>query len=355
MTDGGRRSLFGFVGTSMTFRHGPRSRGAASVFARFSETSRSPRRVLYAFGLGLVLSVGGLAALAAGARGVFVPPDIGATSETPSYFSSRAERAERPEREQISIVRYDRYAAHRRHEDDDQDDDRPHHHHHATVRSSIHLANVSPTFTGSQPVCVRLCDGFFFPLPTAASDVVSQGQACNSLCPDAPTEVYYRNGAEKIEDSVSVSGKLYSALPVSLRYRSTSEETCSCHRDAVAYAPLKDTTLKHGDAIMTPAGFMVFRGVEGIPHGTRDFTALDGAGMGSGQRGALQAMERASLAPAHPTLKDWLLSQNAGPGFGPQAAAKASTQVAMRLPANARTAAATGGKIQWMTWRGRDQ
>jgi len=339
----------------MTVRHGLRSRGTANDSAPL----RSPRQVLYAFGLGLSLSVAGLAALAAGARGNFIPLDLGASSDAQANAPSRAERFDRTDRGEITFVRYNGYAAHNLHESDDEDFGPRHRHHrrHASVSASlIRFAGTSPTVSGSQPVCVRLCDGFFFPLPTAAGDVASQGQACNSLCPDAPTEVFYRKGDDKIEDSVSVSGKPYSALPVSLRYRTASDETCSCHRNTIAYAPLKDTTLKHGDAIMTPAGFMVFRGVEGIAHGAKDFIALAGAGLGSGARGALQAMERASLTPAHPTLKDWLMSQNVGPGYGRQATAPASTPVALRGPTIGRAPTVSGsGKIQLMTWRGREQ
>ena len=47
----------------------------------------------------------------------------------------------------------------------------------------------------------------------------------------------------------------------------------------VAYAPLSDATLQRGDAIMTPAGFLVFKGVAGAPHGAGDFTALTKAAM----------------------------------------------------------------------------
>ena len=49
----------------------------------------------------------------------------------------------------------------------------------------------------SEAVCVRLCDGYFFPLPVAAYDTASQATACNSLCPDAPTDVYYRNRSDQ--------------------------------------------------------------------------------------------------------------------------------------------------------------
>ena len=317
-------------GPRMTFGHGPRGSGAANSFLR------APRRVLYAFGLGLALSVAGLTALAAGARGNFVLLNINGAANT-------TQPAERFEREQISIVRYGGYAT----QDRDDEDGRAH------LRR---LSGAAIRVGGAQPVCVRLCDGYFFPLPTPASDVASQGAACDSLCPDAPTEVYYRSNPDKIEDSVSVSGKLYSALPVSLRYRATSDHTCSCHRDAVAYSPLRDATLKRGDAIMTPAGFMVFRGVEGAPHGSRDFAALSGADLESNARGALLAMERASLGPVHPSLKDWLLSQNAPAGLGRQAEAQSPTQVALRGPTSWRMpASAVSGKIRLMTWRARDE
>ena len=318
----------------MTFRHGPRVRGAAKFF------TTSPRRVAQAFGLGLGLSVAGLAAWAAGARGNFVMPDA-APSEPPTYAAARAERSDS---ERITFVHYERHEGRRRHVADDDEDYRPHRHHAKLQASGIHFATLAPVgVAGAQPVCVRLCDGYFFPLPTSASDVASQGQACNSLCPDAPTEVYYRNGSEDIGAAVSATGKLYSALPVSMRYRTTSDETCTCHHSTVAYAPLRDPTLRHGDAIMTPAGFMVFRGVEGAPHGAGDFSAVDTAGLDKGERGALKEMERASLQPAHPTLRDWLLSQNAGPAMGPQAAARAPTQVA----------ASAGGanKIRLLSWR----
>jgi len=209
---------------------------------------------------------------------------------------------------------------------------------HISVVSGRSEAHASRSYAGGQPVCVRLCDGFFFPLSAAAGDVASQDAACNSLCPDAPTEVYYRNGSDSIEGAVSAHGRLYTALPVSLRYRGTSDNTCTCHRDVVAYAPLHDATLKRGDAVMTPAGFMVFRGAEAASHGPGDFTALGGAQFGAGARGALQAMERASLTPTHPTLKDWLVSQVAP-----------APRIAARSPVPAERG---DNRIRVVVWRG---
>jgi Protein of unknown function (DUF2865) len=166
-------------------------------------------------------------------------------------------------------------------------------------------------YSGRGPVCVRLCDGAFFPLDAAAGDPDAQSAACDRLCPDAPTEVFYRNGSDQIGDAISTAGRRYSALPVALRYQRASDATCTCHRSLVAYAPLRDATLRRGDAIMTPAGLVVFRGAEGGAHRPADFTALDQMNMPRPQRANLQAIEHASVAANHPGLQQWLAAQGA--------------------------------------------
>jgi hypothetical protein len=188
-------------------------------------------------------------------------------------------------------------------------------------------------------VCVRLCDGYFFPLSAADDGADAQAAACNSLCPDAPTEVFYRSGSDRIEDSISADGQPYSELPVSLRYRSTADHTCVCHRDIVAYAPLEDVTLRRGDLIMTPAGFVMFRGPEGPKHQPGDFTALARTSVPAVLRGDLQAMERASLDKDRPTLRQWLASQTT-----PALAEHRIERVVARAP--------TGEGIRLLVWRG---
>jgi len=48
---------------------------------------------------------------------------------------------------------------------------------------------------GSQAVCVRTCDGGFFPLPLSArqSDPDQLTGLCQALCPNAPVSVYTRS------------------------------------------------------------------------------------------------------------------------------------------------------------------
>jgi hypothetical protein len=293
-----------------------------------------PKRALAAFLLGAALSAAGLTALiasGAAARGPFSISDLvgsgaGAGAYQPTY----------------SVVRLEPARVHARDEGDSDDGGwrraRRRHERITLISGHSHVSG-RVTYGLHDPVCVRLCDGFYFPLSATSYDATSQDAACNSLCPDAPTEVYYMNGSERIEDSVSAKGQSYTALPVSLRYRTTSDNTCSCHRDAIAASPLRDLTLRHGDAVMTPAGFMVFNGVEGVPHGAGDFAALAKASVPAAERGALQALERVSLETRHPTLKDWLVAQTLP-------APAASARPLEKHAAN------DSNKIRLLVWRG---
>jgi pyruvate/2-oxoglutarate dehydrogenase complex dihydrolipoamide acyltransferase (E2) component len=79
-------------------------------------------------------------------------------------------------------------------------------------------------------VCVRLCDGFFYPIhySTYGSLLGADAQSCQSNCA-APAELYvYRNPGQEIEQAVSLNGSAYMDLPVALRYRKEYVQGCSC-------------------------------------------------------------------------------------------------------------------------------
>ena len=79
-------------------------------------------------------------------------------------------------------------------------------------------------------VCVRLCDGFFYPIhfSTYGSQLSQDAQTCQSNCA-APAELYvYRNPGQEIEQAVSLNGSAYMDLPVALRFRKEYVKGCSC-------------------------------------------------------------------------------------------------------------------------------
>jgi uncharacterized protein DUF2865 len=86
-------------------------------------------------------------------------------------------------------------------------------------------------------VCVRLCDGFFYPISysTYSSHLAQEAEQCQSSCA-APAELYvYRNPGQEIEQAISLSGSAYMDLPVALRFRKEYVQGCSCKQ--VEYNP----------------------------------------------------------------------------------------------------------------------
>jgi hypothetical protein len=147
---------------------------------------------------------------------------------------------------------------------------------------------------GGRAVCVRLCDGFFFPSVTSSGG----DEACASQCPDAPM-AFYREpaGSDRIDDAVSLSGAPYSALPVANRSQTSFDETCTCHRSferSYLTELLHDRTLRNGDLVMTKNGFSVFKSDKSGTISAANFVALSqSTNVPKSERPELAAMERA--------------------------------------------------------------
>jgi hypothetical protein len=88
-------------------------------------------------------------------------------------------------------------------------------------------------------MCVRQCDGYYFPV--SFSTLPSQFQADQSQCQQrcaAPTELFvYRNPGEDVENMVSLDGKPYTELENAWLYRNKFIDGCSC--DAAEYSQSK--------------------------------------------------------------------------------------------------------------------
>jgi len=150
-----------------------------------------------------------------------------------------------------------------------------------------------------RPVCVRLCDGFFFPVPASAAPNADTEGVCRALCPSAGVALYFLPAnSDRIEDAADARGEPYSALPAAFHYRSTGAPACGCRRAGeprLAY--WQDPTLRSGDAIMTPGGIVIFRGaVGGAPYGAEAFMPVDSAPVGATNRAEFGGL-KPSIAP----------------------------------------------------------
>lgn len=81
---------------------------------------------------------------------------------------------------------------------------------------------------GSQPVCVRLADGFFFPLGGPFQGVAQAQQVCQAQCPATRTELFFMSQGGTIERAQSASGVPYSSLPNARAYQKRLVPEAAC-------------------------------------------------------------------------------------------------------------------------------
>ncbi len=109
-------------------------------------------------------------------------------------------------------------------------------------------------------VCVRSCDGGYFPISfaTVPARFPDDERTCKALCPAAEATLFsYRNPGEDINQAVSINGQPYSSSPNAFRYRQEFNPSCSCKAagqtwaDALKSIDDKAAAEQQGDIIVT--------------------------------------------------------------------------------------------------------
>ena len=90
--------------------------------------------------------------------------------------------------------------------------------------------------SSGNPICVRLCDGYFFPLATTGGNRNSAQQMCQAQCPAAPARLFFIPGDSELQRAVGADGTPYTALNNAFRYRTTFDESCSCRQQGQSWA-----------------------------------------------------------------------------------------------------------------------
>jgi hypothetical protein len=83
---------------------------------------------------------------------------------------------------------------------------------------------------GSLAVCVRECDGGYFPVSYSArrSHLEELERLCKALCPNAEARLYTKSPWRDIGTAVSIEGESYSRLPNALKFQKTYDPACGC-------------------------------------------------------------------------------------------------------------------------------
>lgn len=81
-------------------------------------------------------------------------------------------------------------------------------------------------------VCVRSCDGYYFPISFATVPERFDADAgqCQAMCPTASVELYvYENPGATMKEAVSLAGQSYLDHPNAFLYRNQYVKHCSCN------------------------------------------------------------------------------------------------------------------------------
>ncbi|OLP43343.1 hypothetical protein BJF95_20855 [Rhizobium oryziradicis] len=94
----------------------------------------------------------------------------------------------------------------------------------ATLSSGILRGEVGQPYgqSGYRTLCVRSCDGAFFPISpsTPPADFGRDAAQCQRMCPGTQTELYYSRLNQEAEDMVStITGQPYRDMPNAFAYR----------------------------------------------------------------------------------------------------------------------------------------
>ena len=121
-------------------------------------------------------------------------------------------------------------------------------------------ADLGPQSGTYRTVCVRTCDGAYFPVSfaTVPARFPDDERSCKALCPAAEATLFaYRNPGEDINQAVSISGQPYSALPNAFKFRTEFNPSCGCKAvgqtwsDALKTIDDKAAAEQQGDIIVT--------------------------------------------------------------------------------------------------------
>jgi hypothetical protein len=93
----------------------------------------------------------------------------------------------------------------------------------------------TPVWGSGRPVCVRTCDGFFFPLPSASGGREGADEMCQALCPATETNVFYMGGNGEIESAAGRNGP-YTSLANASKYTRSFDSSCTCRKPGQSWS-----------------------------------------------------------------------------------------------------------------------
>lgn len=117
-----------------------------------------------------------------------------------------------------------------------------------------------PQYSGGlRTICVRLCDGYYFPISVGVSSerIERDERICQAQCPGTEAELFFHHTlGQDVAEAVSTDGRVYSSLPHAFQYRQSFNSDCSCRGSASTWAQAleaadRELGFKRADIVVT--------------------------------------------------------------------------------------------------------
>lgn len=115
----------------------------------------------------------------------------------------------------------------------------------------------APNNDSFRTVCVRMCDGFFYPVSysTTPANFARDAQMCQQTCPGTQVDLYtYPNPGGDLKQAANMNAQSYGDLPNAYRFQKEFVKDCSCKPAgqtwAQAQAGTEDPTVRQGDIVI---------------------------------------------------------------------------------------------------------
>jgi Protein of unknown function (DUF2865) len=112
---------------------------------------------------------------------------------------------------------------------------------------------------GSQVICVRTCDGAYFPMNNLPDGREGANELCQALCPGAEAAAYSMpRGDDALKSAATLKGsRSYASLANAFKFQKAFVPNCSCKREGQSWAQslvkAESMLVRHkGDIFVTP-------------------------------------------------------------------------------------------------------
>ncbi|GBU18385.1 MULTISPECIES: DUF2865 domain-containing protein [Methylobacterium] len=112
---------------------------------------------------------------------------------------------------------------------------------------------------GAQVICVRTCDGAYFPMPNLPEGRSGADEMCHALCPGTEAAAYSMpHGDGALKQAAAVKGnRSYASLANAFKFQKTFVPNCSCKKEGQTWAQslvkAESMLVRHkGDIFVTP-------------------------------------------------------------------------------------------------------